>query len=79
MQIDESLLEYPDRIASSFDERTIFVTGGTGFMGKVLVEKLLRKCSGLKKIYMLVRTKKGKDPNERLKDQFKNPVSITFI
>lgn len=31
-----------DRIAQSLAGRAIFLTGGTGFMGKVLVEKMLR-------------------------------------
>lgn len=34
-------------------------------MGKVLVEKLLRDCEELSKIYILVRTKKGQQPHER--------------
>lgn len=36
-----------------------------GFMGKVLVEKLLRDCERLGKIYILVRQKKGVSPQER--------------
>lgn len=32
----------PDRIAETFTGLHLLVTGGTGFMGKVLVEKLLR-------------------------------------
>lgn len=31
-----------DRIAGAFTGKNVFVTGGTGFMGKVLIEKLLR-------------------------------------
>ena len=34
-------------------------------MGKVLVEKLLRDCGELNKIYILVRTKKGVTPQKR--------------
>lgn len=31
-----------DRVAEMFKGKCIFVSGGTGFMGKVLVEKILR-------------------------------------
>lgn len=37
--------------------KVIFVTGGTGFMGKVLLEKLLRDCNEVKSIYVLLRAK----------------------
>jgi alcohol-forming fatty acyl-CoA reductase len=47
---------------------------GTGFMGKVLIDKLLR-VTDIGKIYMLMRVKKGKDQKERLVDTFNNPVS----
>lgn len=46
--------------------RSIFITGATGFMGKVLVEKLLRSCPEIGTIYLLVRSKKGVDPVTRL-------------
>lgn len=67
--------QFPDRVADGFTGKTVFITGGTGFLGKVLVEKILRRCSDVKKIYLLVRTKKGKDPNERIKEQFNGAVS----
>ncbi|CAH1959206.1 unnamed protein product [Acanthoscelides obtectus] len=73
--MEETDLErYPDRVAEIFRDKTIFITGGTGFMGKVLIEKLLRSCSGLKKIVMLIRSKKGKRPQDRIKDIMNNPL-----
>ncbi|XP_017475765.1 PREDICTED: fatty acyl-CoA reductase 1 isoform X2 [Rhagoletis zephyria] len=70
--IDDVDCNEEDRIAASFAGRTLFITGGTGFLGKVVVEKLLRSCGQLKKIYLLIRPKKGKNPQERIKDMFSN-------
>ncbi|ESN90598.1 hypothetical protein HELRODRAFT_70906 [Helobdella robusta] len=49
-----------------YKDKTIFITGATGFIGKVLLEKLLRCCSSLKCIYCLVRDKNGETAAERL-------------
>lgn len=46
----------------------------TGFMGKVLVEKLLRDCDELSRIYILVRTKKGADPMKRCEEYLNHMV-----
>ncbi|XP_043273034.1 putative fatty acyl-CoA reductase CG5065 [Venturia canescens] len=54
--------------------RSIFITGSTGFMGKVLVEKLLRSCPGIKNIYLLIRPKKGQSIQQRLEDLLKAPL-----
>ncbi|XP_022125582.2 fatty acyl-CoA reductase wat isoform X1 [Pieris rapae] len=51
-----------------YKDQCVFLTGGTGFLGKVLIEKLLRSCGDLDTIYVLVRPKKGKDPKSRLHD-----------
>ncbi|XP_034234490.1 putative fatty acyl-CoA reductase CG5065 isoform X1 [Thrips palmi] len=73
-KLDEELLKLPNRISETFVGHNIFVTGGTGFMGKVFVEKVLRKTPDVGGIYLLIRNKKGKDPKERLKDVFANPL-----
>ena len=38
------------------------MSGCTGFLGKVVLEKLLRTCSNLDKIYVMVRSKGNKKP-----------------
>lgn len=53
-------------IASFFENQEIFITGGSGFMGKALVEKLLRSCPKIRIIYLLLRPKKNKGSIERL-------------
>lgn len=53
---------------------SVFLTGATGSLGKLLLEKLLRSCPGVKRIYVLIRVKKGREPQDRLKDVFDIPV-----
>uniref|UniRef100_A0A0K8UGQ7 Fatty acyl-CoA reductase n=1 Tax=Bactrocera latifrons TaxID=174628 RepID=A0A0K8UGQ7_BACLA len=57
-----------------YKDKTIFITGASGFMGKVLVEKLLYSCSALKEIIIIVRPKRGKSPEVRLEEIFKLPI-----
>nr|XP_034192859.1 putative fatty acyl-CoA reductase CG5065 [Osmia lignaria] len=61
-------------IQSFYKGKTIFITGGTGLMGKVLVEKLLYSCSNLNKIYLLARAKRGNSPEARITEMFKLPL-----
>ncbi|XP_049521765.1 putative fatty acyl-CoA reductase CG5065 [Dermacentor silvarum] len=58
------------QVAGFYQDRVVFITGGTGFIGKVLLEKLLRSCPGLKRVYLLVRSKRGKNPQARLEKLF---------
>jgi fatty acyl-CoA reductase len=74
-QEDIDLSKLPNRVADTLAGRAILITGGTGFMGKVLIEKILRSCSDVDTIYVLVRAKKGKEPCQRVEELFASPVS----
>uniref|UniRef100_A0A8C1X1B7 Fatty acyl-CoA reductase n=1 Tax=Cyprinus carpio TaxID=7962 RepID=A0A8C1X1B7_CYPCA len=55
-------------IPEYYEGKNVLITGATGFMGKVLLEKLLRSCPGVKAAYVLVRPKAGQGPNARIAD-----------
>lgn len=61
-------------IAAWFKDKSVFITGASGFMGKVLVEKLLYQCPGIKNVYVLLRSKRGRTPDQRIQDMWKLPV-----
>lgn len=66
-------------IENYYADKTIFITGATGFLGKVLIEKLLRSCPEIKKIYVLVRHKKNKTPHQRITELLDSEVSKITI
>ena len=49
-----------------YSGKSIVVTGSTGFIGKVLIEKLLYSCPDVKKIYLLIRSSNGMSPHSRM-------------
>ncbi|KAF8374931.1 hypothetical protein PRIPAC_81360 [Pristionchus pacificus] len=57
----------PD-VNSLFAGRTVFLTGGSGFVGKVVIEKFLTAVPDIKRLYVLVRAAKGKTADERWAD-----------
>nr|XP_022912685.1 putative fatty acyl-CoA reductase CG5065 [Onthophagus taurus] len=61
------------KLSQWYDGKKIFITGATGSMGKVLVEKLLRS-TNVKIIYILIRSKRGQSVEERLKKYFSIPL-----
>lgn len=74
-----STMSNDSQIVNFFKNQTIFLTGGTGLIGKLLVEKLLRTSFDLKKIYILMRAKHGKNPQQRFDDFFDNPVTNNMV
>uniref|UniRef100_A0A8C4RTW6 Fatty acyl-CoA reductase n=2 Tax=Erpetoichthys calabaricus TaxID=27687 RepID=A0A8C4RTW6_ERPCA len=55
-------------IPKYYEGKNVLITGATGFMGKVLLEKLLRSCPNVKAVYVLVRPKAGQDPEQRIQE-----------
>lgn len=62
----ETNVELVPTIPDFYAGREIFITGGSGFMGKALIEKLLYSCPEVGNIYVLLRKKKGKGIEDRL-------------
>ncbi|XP_068621769.1 putative fatty acyl-CoA reductase CG5065 [Battus philenor] len=53
-------------IPKFFAGRHVLITGASGFMGKVLVERLLSTCPDIGCLHLLLRPKKGLEPAKRL-------------
>lgn len=69
-------MEDEAEIPKFYANKTILLTGSTGFIGKVLIWKLLHSCPLIDKIYILIRPKKGEDIVSRLTRLFDQPVSV---
>lgn len=66
---------YP-RIREYFRNKTILITGASGFLGKLLLEKLLRSCPDVKEIYILLRPKRNMSTKERFQKIISSVVSL---
>ena len=77
----KKLLETRDKSIPELKEfyagLSVLITGGTGFLGKVLIEKLLRSVHDLDKIYVIVRPKRGQNAAQRLETLFN--IDVSFI
>ncbi|XP_052862394.1 fatty acyl-CoA reductase wat [Anopheles cruzii] len=66
VKLDEKLTE----VQQFYNKCSVFITGGTGFLGKTLIYKLLTSCPGIENIFLLVRSKRGKDIFSRVEEIF---------
>ncbi|XP_046975720.1 putative fatty acyl-CoA reductase CG5065 [Vanessa cardui] len=71
--LNEAILSGDSQVQKFYDDAVVFVTGGSGFIGKQLIEKLMRSAN-IRKLYILVRPKKGKSVSERVNKILENPV-----
>lgn len=73
-----SMFHQKIRIGDYYNNANVLITGATGFVGKALLEKLLRSCKGVNQIYLLMRTKKGMNVNDRLTQLFESAVRVYY-
>jgi Male sterility protein len=62
-------------IAEFLVGKNIFITGGTGFLGTILIERLLSATPNIGKIYVLIRQKNGYTPESRIEHLLSKIVS----
>ncbi|XP_077286786.1 putative fatty acyl-CoA reductase CG5065 [Arctopsyche grandis] len=53
--------------------QNIFITGASGFMGRILVEKILWSCADIGNLYILIRSKRGSSAKQRMETLFDSP------
>ncbi|XP_055536689.1 fatty acyl-CoA reductase wat-like [Wyeomyia smithii] len=70
---DLSMIASRSSVQDFYKDSVVLITGGSGFIGKVLIEKLLR-CFEVKKIYLLLREKKNVKSKDRLKEIVQEPI-----
>lgn len=59
------------KVLEFYKDKTILITGATGFLGKVLLWKLIDTCPNFKTIYLLLRPKKDQPADQRLAQMLK--------
>jgi len=62
-------------IPTFYSGRSIFITGASGYLGKALIEKLLRSCPDTREIFLLMRPKTNMCIEERLQQILANSAS----
>ena len=77
MVVENNNVELVSPIRQFYEDKRILVSGATGYIGKVLIEKILYSCPNVGKIYLLIRPSRGKSPHERLNEMIsQKPFNI---
>lgn len=64
--MEETINRKENSIREFYRDAKVFITGGSGFIGRVLIEKLLRSCPDIDTIYLLMRPKKNVKGADRI-------------
>lgn len=56
-------------IKEFYRDKTVLITGTTGFVGKTLLEKMIRAFPDIKRIYLLIRPRKNMTLAKRVQQQ----------
>jgi long-chain acyl-CoA synthetase len=67
------------KIQEYFNERTVLVTGATGFLGKAIVEKILRSLPDLRRLYVLIRPQQRSNRSISALERFESEVLSSSI
>lgn len=57
----------------------MLLTGCTGFLGKVILEKMMRSCPEVNKFYIMVRPKRKVQPIDRVKNEILNSYNFSVL
>lgn len=74
-QLSEEKKNCGSQIRRFYAGKQILLTGCTGYLGTIILEKTLRTCTEISKIYVMIREKKNMEVKERLEKCFANNVS----
>lgn len=69
----------PTGLRNFYEDKNLFITGSSGFVGVCLLEKILRTIPKHGCIYLLMRPKRGKKIEERLEEIKKNQIFETVL
>ena len=62
-------------ISRAWNGKNILITGATGFLGKVFLERLLNACPGIGEVHLLIRPSGSRDSIDRIEnDVFSSPL-----
>lgn len=63
-----------NRIVEFLGGKTLLITGATGFLAKVLVEKIMREQPDVRHLYLLIQPRPDLTPQQRLENIVSQPV-----